>query len=341
MGTQLSSIITAKEISVEDLRSKKLAIDSFNLLYQFLSTIRQRDGTPLKDSYGNITSHLSGLFFRTTKLMKEGIKLAFVFDGKAPELKREERERRKELKEEAMRKYESAVEQEDVEMMRKYAKRTAVLTTEMIDESKELITALGLPIVQAASEGEAQAAYMVKKGDFYGIVSQDTDGLLFGSTKIIKNLSITGKRKKPGTSVYYTVNPEIITLSEVLNTLSIDNDQLIVIGMLCGTDFNIGGIKGIGPKKALDLVKKHGKDFDSLFEEAKWDDFFDYSWKDVFKLFKEMPVKEDYEIKWGLIDKGKVIEILHERHEFSKERIENSIDEIVKNQKQKGLGEWF
>src|SRR3989338_7634216 len=155
MGTNLSTIIVSKEITLSDLSGKPLAVDAYNLLYQFITTIRQPDGTPLMDSKGNITSHLSGLFFRVTKLMNSNIKLAFVFDVKPPELKKEEIERRKEVKQDAQRKYEKAVEEEDIELMRKYSARTARLTQEMIDESKELVAALGLPVIQAPSEGEA------------------------------------------------------------------------------------------------------------------------------------------------------------------------------------------
>jgi len=272
--------------------------------------------------------------------MKNNIKLTFVFDGKPPELKKEERERRAEIKQDAMRKYELAVDEGDVELMKKYASRTAILTKEMIEESKELITAFGHPIVQAPSEGEAQAAYMVKKGEFFALVSQDTDGLLFGSSKLIKNLSISRKKKKHGTQAYETTNPEIIDLNETLSNLGIDNDQLIVIGMLCGTDFNIGGIKGIGPKKALDLVKKH-KNFDALFKEAKWDTFFSYDWKKVYDTIKKMPTTEDYVLKWNNIDEKKIYEILVEKCEFSRDRIEKTLEDFSKKQAQRGLNDFF
>ena len=337
MGTHLSPILKTKEISLEQLSGKVLVVDSFNILYQFLTTIRQYDGSYLTDNKGNITSHLSGLFFRTTNLMKHNLKLVFVFDGKAPDLKKKERERRKSLKIDAQRKYELAVEQGDIEMMKKYASRTTRLTTEQFEEAKEIITALGLPIIQAPSEGEAQAAYMVKKGDAYALISQDTDGLLFGSHKLIKNLSITKKKKKG--AVYVKTEPEIIDLSETLNDLGIDQDQLIILGMLIGTDFNIGGINGIGPKKGLTLVKKYEKDFESLFKEVEWK--FPFSWKEVFDLIKNMPIISNYNLKWEKPDKEKIIELLVEKHDFSRERVEKSIEELSKQQAQKGLSEFF
>jgi len=341
MGTKISSIIPTQTISIEDIKGKKLVIDAYNMLYQFITTIRQRDGSFLTDSKGKITSHLSGLFFRTAKLMNHKIKVAFVFDGLPPALKEKERERRKQVKQDAQRKYEDAVDKGDIELMRKYAGRTARLTTEMIDEAKELISALGLPIINAPSEGEAQAAYMVKKGEFFALLSQDTDGLLFGSPKIVKNLSVSGRRKKTGTGTYTHTEPELIDLDKTLETNEISQDQLIVIAMLCGTDFNIGGIKGIGPKKGLALVKKHNQNFEKLFEEVEWTNTFDFSWKEVFDIFKKIPIKEDYELEWTKISEEKIIDILVEKHEFSKERIEKFIQEIIKQNQQKGLSDFF
>src|SRR3989338_7744716 len=217
MGVNIRELIPRKDIDFSALQQKVLVIDAFNLLYQMITTIRQRDGTPLTDNQGRTTSHLVGLFSRTTNFLERGIKLVFVFDGKAPALKQEERERRREVKEEALAKYRIAKEKEDITDMKKYASRTAVLTQEMIQESKDLLQAFGIPIIQAPSEGEAQAAYMVKQGDGYAVVSQDYDSLLYGASKLIHNLSVAGKRKKTKVS-YEKIKPEIIHLSEVLNT---------------------------------------------------------------------------------------------------------------------------
>ena len=341
MGTQLGKIIIKEQISIKELSNKRFVVDAYNILYQFLSIIRQQDGALLRDSKMNVTSHLSGLFFRSINLMKNNLKLAFVFDGEAPKLKTEERLRRKELKQSAQRLYEQAQIEGDIELMKKYASRTSKLTSEMVDEAKELIEALGLPVVQAPSEGEAQAAFMVNKGDCYGLISQDTDGLLFGSPRIIRNLSISGRRRKTGTSSYESISPEIIYLDQVLKANSLDLDQLIVIAMLCGTDFNVGGVKGIGPVKGLNLIKKFNKDFDSLFNEAKWHSYFKQDWKTVFATIKNMPTTEDYDLNWTTIDKKKIINLLVDRHEFSKVRILNAMEELTNTHVQKGLDDFF
>ncbi|MFH1770903.1 MAG: flap endonuclease-1 [archaeon] len=343
MGTPITDILITKEITIEDLKGKVLAVDSYNMLYQFLSSIRQPNGTPLMDSKGRVTSHLIGLFSRITKLMIEDLKFVFVFDGEVPDMKKAERKRRKDLKLEATKLYENAKQEENVEDMKKYASRTSKLTTEMIDEAKALIKALGMPIVDAPSEGEAQASHMVDKGDCYAIVSQDTDSLLFEASLVVKNLTISGRRKATKTLAYKTVNPELISLADNLNNLKITQDQLIVVAMLSGTDYDVGGVKGIGPKKGLNLVLAHRNDFNAVFKEAEWDENFDFEWKEVFDLFKNMPVTDNYELEWKTPDKEAVIKLLVEEHDFGLERVEKVINKLLKgkpDKQQKSLADF-
>jgi len=344
MGINFNDVIIKKEVSFDDLKDKVLVIDSFNILYQFLATIRQRDGTPLMDSNGRVTSHLNGLFYRTTKIMQYGLKPAFVFDGKPPELKFKERERRQSLKKEAQKKYEEAKDKEDIDSMRKYAQRTMTLTREMVDEAKELVAALGLPVIQAPSEGEAQAAYMVKKDHAYAVVSQDYDSLLSGAARLIQNLTVSERKKLPGRLSFATVKPTLIELEQNLNTLGIDNDQLIAAAMLVGTDYNQGGVKGIGPKNAVKLVKQYGKDFDSLFKDVKFYESCGVEWTEVYYTIKRMPVTDEYNLKFKSIDEEKLKGILVDRCDFSLERIENQLSKLINKNKakqQKGLNEWF
>ena len=275
--------------------------------------------------------------------MSYNMKFIFCFDGEVPKLKAEERERRKELKIEAQKKYEEAAKEEDLEEMKKYAARTSRLTPEMIEDAKELIKALGQCIVQAPYEGEAQASHIVKIGDADYVLSQDADCFMFQAPRLVKNLTISGKRKKPGAYAYEEVQPEVILLKDVLKELGITHDQLIILGLLVGTDYNVGGIKGVGPKKALTLVKKYRKDYDALFKDVKWDDYFDFSWREVFDLIKNMKVTDKYELKWEEINKEKVIKVLVEEHDFSRERVEKSLERLEKitDKKQKGLGDFF
>ncbi len=342
MGVKITELLPKKEAEIEDLHGKTIAIDASLFLYQFLTSIRQRDGSLLTDSNGNVTSHLVGLFSRTAKLIQWGIKPVYVFDGKPPELKSAERERRSTLKKEAQAKYEIAVEKEDIDEMKKYASRTTRLTKEMVAEAKELLEAMGIPIVQAPSEGEAQASYMVKKGDAYAIASQDSDSLMFGAPRLLRNLSAYGKRKVANKLSFETVSLELIELKEVLHELDITQDQFVALCMLVGTDYNYGGIKGIGPKNALKIVKKHKK-LSDIFEEAKWGEHFEFSWKEVYDTIKDMKTTDEYDLKSSSPDEAKVNEILVERHQFSDERVEKTLETIrsnVKKRAQMKLGEF-
>jgi flap endonuclease-1 len=341
MGIAISELIPSTEIKIDDLRSKTLAVDGYNVLYQFLTTIRGPDGTPLMDSRGNVTSHLTGLFSRTTNLLSKGIKLIFVFDGKVPDLKHHEIERRRAVKAEAHAKYEEAKQQEDVVEMKKFAGRTTVLTREMVTQAKELLDALGVPWIDAPSEGEAQAAALVKQGHAWAVVSQDADALLYEAPRIIKNLGISGKRKLPGKMSYMNVDPEIVEHRKVLQELQIDNAQLRVLGILIGTDYNIGGVKGIGPKKGLKLVQQYDHDFDALFADVGWSGETD--WKAILGVFEQMPVLEPNQIVFGKVNTKRVEEILVEQHDFSRERIDIALERLLKEQgkTQKGLREFF
>jgi len=344
MGVQITELLPRKQIDYKELSGKAIAVDAHLALYQFITTIRQPDGTPLTDSSGNVTSHLMGLFSRNANLMQKGISLTYVFDGKPPELKQKTIEERRQGKIEAQKKYEAAFELGDTAAMHKYAGRTSRLTKEIIAESKELLSAFGIPVVQAPSEGEAQASHIVRKGDAFAVGSQDADCLLFGSPRLVRNLSISARKKIPGTLAYQQVFPELIELPSVFSALGISQKQLIALSMLVGTDFNSKGIRGIGPKNALKLVKKHGENLNLLFSEAKWEESFEMPWQEVFDVIAKMPVSDDYSKNQGSINADKIREILCERHQFSVERVEKTISDMEKEcekKVQKGLSEFF
>ncbi|MFA7707745.1 MAG: flap endonuclease-1 [Candidatus Pacearchaeota archaeon] len=339
MGLQIGEIITKKEIQFSDLKDKIIIVDAFNAIYQFLTTIRQPDGTPLKDSRGNITSHLSGLFYRNLKLITEGVKLVYVFDGEAPELKGATREKRLEAKRLAREKYEKAVAEEDVESMGKYAKSEVHLDEQKIRESKELLIAMGVAVIQAPSEGEAEASYLVKKNKGYAVASQDYDCLMFKAPLLIQNLSMSRKRKT--ISGYKEIFPQMIELNEVLKELEINQEQLICLGILTGTDYNPGGVKGIGPKKALQLVrefKTKEKIFDAIGKDKYKKYEMNFYWQEIYQEIDNPKVK-DVIIEFPKVDKEKIKNILI-NYEFSEERINSQLeklDELKKAKQQKTL----
>jgi len=339
MGLQIKEIVPKEEISLESLKGKIIAVDAFNTIYQFLTTIRQPDGTPLIDSKKRVTSHLLGLFYRTTNLMQKGLKLVYVFDGKAPEMKARTHEIRAKIKEQAAEMFETA---ETIDERAKYASRISVLTDDMIMESKELLQALGIPVIQAPSEGEAQASYMAKQGDVYAAASQDYDSLLFETPILIQNLTLARKRRLPS-GLFVSINPEKIELKKVLKSLDINQEQLTCLGILIGTDYNPKGVKGIGPKTALKIVKEH-KTPEKIFKEVAKEKQIEFEWQKVFELFKNPSVVKKYEFKFKPINEEKLINILVKEHEFSRQRIENVIKKLNDNKeslKQKDLKKFF
>ena len=346
MGLNIREIVSRKETDLISLRNKTLCVDAYNALYQFLSTIRQYDGTPLMDSKKRVTSHLSGLFYRNITLLSEGIRLIYVFDGKAPDLKAKTHKKRESDRDVAKDKYEQAKSQEDFDTMKRYSSQLIRLDDEMISESKELLEAMGILVVQADAEGEAEAAYLCKTNkEIYASVSQDYDSLLFGAPILIRNLAVSRKKKTP--AGYVEIKPELMDLQRILEELEINLNQLICLGILVGTDYNPKGIPGIGQKRALEIVKKHSNPED-IFKEVKdkineldQEDMFD--WKEIFSLFKDYKVR-DIELKFPQLDADKIKEILVNRHEFSQERVKKQLDklkELDKKKKQKNLGDWF
>jgi flap endonuclease-1 len=340
MGVNLGDIVPKKEVELSELAGKRIAIDAYNALYSFLSIIRDRaTGEPLRDHLGRVTSHLSGLFYRTGKMVEAGIKPVFVFDGEPPEFKKKTIEARLVAKEEAKKKWEEALRKGEEAKI--YAQATSQLTDEMVEDSKKVLEAMGIPFVQAPSEGEIQCAYMCKKGDVWSSGSQDYDSLLVGSPRLVRNLNITGKRKLPRKEAYIEIKPEIIELNEVLTALKITQEQLIIIGILVGTDYNPGGIKGFGPKKSLELVKEC-KTLDKVLEKVEWN--FDVDAHDIYNFFLNPPTTDNYNLEWKEPDEQKIIEIMVEEHDFSRERVEKVIEKLkqrFKEGRQVSLAGWL
>jgi len=339
MGLQIGEIILKKQIQFSDLKGKIIAVDAFNAIYQFLTTIRQPDGTPLKDSKDNVTSNLSGWFYRNMKLILEGIKLVYVFDGEPPELKGKTKEIRQSAKDLAKQKYEKAKAEEDIEAMGKYSRSDVYLDEQKIKESKELLEAMGIAVVQAPGEGEAQASVMVdENSNIYAVASQDYDCLMFKAPKLIQNLSMSRKRRTM--SGYIEVFPQIIKLESLLKELEINQEQLICLGILCGTDYNPGGVKGLGPKKSLKLVKEYKTKeeiFKSVEENEKLD--LDFDWKAIYEEIENPRVDKKVNVEFPRINKDKIKEILM-KYEFSEDRIDNQLDkfdELKKKKEQKTL----
>ncbi len=339
MGVQLSEIIPSKEIELMDLSGKKIAIDAYNIIYSFLSIIRDRmTGEPLKDHSGNITSHLSGLLYRTVNLLEAGISPVYVFDGMYPEFKKKTIEAREKIREEARKKWEEAVRKGEKAI--KYAQAASKMDENILKSSKEILDLMGIPWVQSPSEGEAQCSYMCRQGDVFATGSQDADSILFGSTRLIRNLSISGRKKIPNKEAYVDVKPQLIELENVLEVLELTREQLITIGLLIGTDYN-EGIEGVGPKTALKLAKEH-KTLGRLLSSVEFPGEIDI--ERVYNFFMNPPHTDKYELDVDEPDAEGIVEFMVEEHDFSRERIEKVVEKLQASYtkgKQSSLKGWL
>lgn len=342
MGLDLKPILRHTNIKLSDLSNKIIAVDAFNTIHQFLATIRGSTGELLANSHGEITSHLSGLFYRNINLLAEGIKLVYVFDGVSSPLKTNEIQRRHQIKEIAIEKYEKALVQGKLEEARKYSQATSVLTNKMIEESKRLLSLLGIPTIQAPSEGEATAANLTNTDLVHICASQDYDSILFGARRLVRNITISGKRKVPNRNTYIDVPLEIFHLEDILDQTKLTNEQLVDVGILIGTDYNSGGIPGIGPKTALKLIQKYSKleNIDQLQEPLS-----NVPYEEIRELFLKPKVANvtSNDIKFKPVDYDNLVEFLCTEKNFSSDRVNSALQKVQNSDKNKNqsLEKWF
>jgi flap endonuclease-1 len=299
MGVKLKELLPKTNISLQSLAGKSIAIDAYNALYQFLAIIRQPNGTPLQDRKGN---------------------------GTPPARKKIVIKKRIKTKAKAQVKYEKALAEGKLEKARTYAQATSRIDSSLEQESKKLLSLMGIPWVQAPSEGEAQAAHMSKKKAADFCASQDYDSLLFGAPTLIRNIAITGRRKLPGKSIYVDVLPEVVELRKTIDELGISYEQLIDIGLLIGTDYNPGGVKGIGPKTALKLIKKHGTLHEVLTVIA--DSQLSIELEKAKDIFLHPKVTNNYKLEWNTPQAEKIVDFLCKEHDFSESRVRRAVEKM-------------
>lgn len=340
MGVNLREIVNPCKINLEQLSGRTVAVDAYNALYQFLSIIRGESGKPLMDREGKITSHLSGLFYRNVNLLSLGIRPVYVLDGKPPEMKTIEIQRRKAARQEAVVMYERALERGDIIEAKKYAQATSVLKDYMIEDTKRILTLLGIPYIAAPSEGEATAAHLSSRGLVSDVASQDYDSLLFGARRLIRNLTISGRRKLPYKNIFVTLEPEEVELHAVLEELGITREQLIDVGILLGTDFNPDGFAKIGPKTALKYINTYGK-LESITPIQ--DELKKINYNAIREIFLHPQVSQIADIKWSHPDPNGIIDFLCREKDFSEDRVKNSLQKLEKREESKSesLEKWF
>ena len=333
MGVALRDILAPYRDPIGwDGLSGAAAIDAHNALYQFLTIIRQPDGTPLVDTEGRVTSHLSGLFFRTTRLLELGVRPVYVYDGPPPPLKSRTIEARRSVREEAGRQYAAAIERGDHEEAYRQARSATRIDGAVIESSRRLLDLLGVPWVRAPSEGEAEAARLAATGQVAYAVSQDYDSLLFGAPVLARNITISGRRRLHGRTI--TVEPERIRLTAALEGLGIGREELIQVGVLVGTDFN-EGVRGVGPKTALKVVRE------GRFEETVAERLPGFDPAPVLEFFLHPPSGGTVDLAWQAPDGEGLSAMLCDEYSFSRERVKGALERLGVTAGQRTLDQWF
>ena len=340
LGFNLTPIVVKQRLTMNELWGRVLAVDANNMLYQFLALIRMRDGKPFTDSTGHVTSHLIGLVLRTTRLIAEfDIRPVFVFDGKPPAQKMRTLEKRHVARDKARRDWELAVGRGDYATAWSKAVRMDSLTQEMKEDAKQALSLLGIPTVQAPQEGEAQAAHMARRGDVWAANSRDYDSVLFGSPRMIRYLTISGQEYLPSKGVTRPLIPELIDLQKMLADLQITMEQLVDLAILVGTDFN-EGVRGIGPKTALKLIKKHDtlENCPTEIIEKLPQDF-----EGLRALFLHPEVTNEYNLRFSATDEEGLVQFLCRERGFAADKVDLAIQrmQLFRTRESSRLSSWF
>jgi flap endonuclease-1 len=340
MGVILTPILKREQTSLKALKGTSFAIDASIEIHQFLALIRKRDGSLFTDSQGRVTSHLIGLLTRTSRLIADfDMKPVFVFDGRPNPLKRRTIETRRQARKKAEVEYVEAVSKKDYAKAWSKAVMTGRVTGSILDDSKRLLTLMGIPWLEAMEDAEAQASYMAARGDVWAVGSKDYDCLLYGAPILARYLTLTGREWLPTQKRSRPLVPELINLSENLGLLGITREQLVDLAILVGTDFN-PGVKGIGPKKALKLVQDHGS-IEQMPKEIRSKLTEDLD--NVRRVFLKPRVLGKYVLTMSQPDREGLIKFLSEERSFNKERVERLTERLIRRGEKTdaGLENWL
>mmetsp|Transcript_21747 Transcript_21747/g.42774 ORF Transcript_21747/g.42774 Transcript_21747/m.42774 type:complete len:404 (+) Transcript_21747:169-1380(+) len=340
-----------KEAEKANYMGRTVAIDASMQMYAFLVMVRTagQGGAPaqhLMNEAGEVTSHINGFFYRTINLLQKGLKPVFVFDGKAPELKSDEIAKRKELKAKAeadlakaQAAHADATEQdktkEELEAaqleIEKASKRTTRVTREHNTDVQKLLRLMGLPVILAPGEAEAQCAELAAKGKVFAAATEDMDALTFGAPILLRRLTLPDSQNQPVVEVH---------LDKVLAQLELDMDQFIDLCILCGCDY-CSNIKGIGPKKALKYIRDHkslDKALEAIEKEGKYD--IPSSLKDnldqIRGMFKTPDVTDGntVEFKFDSVQKDELLKFLVDEKGFDEKRVKAALERLEKSKSQ-------
>ncbi|CAN6467480.1 unnamed protein product [Victoria cruziana] len=327
-----------KEQKFETYFGRKVAIDASMSIYQFLIVVGRTGAETLTNEAGEVTSHLQGMFSRTIRLLEAGLKPMYVFDGKPPELKKQELAKRFSKRADATEDLAEAIETGAKEDIEKYSKRTVKVTRQHNEDCKKLLRLMGVPVVEAPSEAEAECASLCKSGKVFAVASEDMDSLTFGAPKFLRHLMEPSSKKIPVME---------FEVAKILEELNLTMDQFIDLCILCGCDY-CENIKGIGGQTALKLIRQHGS-IEAILENINKERYQipeNWPYEDARRLFTEplvTAIEEQEEPKWTSPDEEGLIAFLVNENGFNHDRVTKAIEKIkaAKNKSSQGRLESF
>ncbi|KJP88341.1 flap endonuclease 1 [Plasmodium fragile] len=329
-----------KEIKIENLMGRVVAIDASMSLYQFIIAIRDSEQYGnLTNESGETTSHISGLMSRSIKLMENGLKPIYVFDGAPPELKGSELEKRGEKRQKAEELLKKAKEEGNLEEIKKQSGRTVRVTKKQNEEAKKLLTLMGIPVVEAPCEAESQCAFLTKYNLAHATATEDADALVFGTKILIRNLnanaSSSNQNKNKNSSKRGYILTEI-NLEQVLKGLNLSMNEFIDFCILCGCDY-CDTIKGIGSKTAYNLIKEYNS-IEKIIENIDKDKYqipSNFRFVEARDSFINPKVlsKEEIKIDWCEPKIEELKEFLIKDYNFNEVRVTNYINRLLKARK--------
>ncbi|GAB2232081.1 hypothetical protein Droror1_Dr00011103 [Drosera rotundifolia] len=312
-----------KEHNFDSYFNRVIAIDASMSIYQFLIVVGRTGTEMLTNEAGEVTSHLQGMFSRTIRLLEAGIKPVYVFDGKPPELKKQELAKRYTKRADASEGLKEALESGNKEDIEKFSKRTVKVTPQHNEDCKKLLKLMGVPVMEAPSEAEAQCAALCKSQKVYAVASEDMDSLTFGAPRFLRHLMDPSSKKIP------VMDFEI---EKILVDLELSMDQFIDLCILSGCDY-CDSIRGIGGQTALKLIRQHGS-IENILENINKERYQipdDWPYQDARQLFKAplvFPEDEAPEIKWSSPDEEGLIKFLVTENGFNSDRVTKAIEKI-------------
>ncbi|TDH65260.1 uncharacterized protein CCR75_008419 [Bremia lactucae] len=332
------------------LAGHAVAIDASMALYQFLIAIRSADGAgpsqALTNADGEVTSHLQGMFTRTIRMMENGLKPVYIFDGKPPVMKSGELAKRSDRRQEAQKALEEATEKGSIEEIDRFNKRLMRATPQHNADCKELLQLMGVPHITAPCEAEASCAELAKYGRVYAVGTEDMDALTFGVPVLYRRLTVSAAKKIPILE---------IRLEQALQELQLTHEQFVDLCILCGCDY-CDSIRGVGPKKAYVGIKEH-KNIENFIEVLQTnkskgiiipDEWLGENpiYKNAREMFMQPEVvnSKDAEIKWRDPQEIELLDFLVKKHGFQEDRVLSAITRLKKSkstQSQKRLDSFF